>query len=370
MIDRGFDYIDTPTVSLKVVDMVIDGIDENQSLTEGERVWQGPSLLNSVFSGLVKSYNRSTKALRLYNYSGNSFTNFNSTLMFTSNSSVNFNVNTSATVTAPDEYPVSTLPNPWFYGNGQAKAVAEFYNGLIKFTGFYINTDGFLSSDKKLQDDKKYHNYSYVIESEKSLSEYESTMKDIVHPIGMSMLARVISKSDLQESVNSSVIVSTSSGINANATVSVSNAYTAVVTGQNTFWNTQATVGDMLSVIDPTSPLRSQMKTIVAVNSDTSLNVESNFVYVGQGKLTTNTSNDLVVISANSNTIGDFLKTGDTVRFNTGNSSSPDIEVYEVLGISGNVVSLNNTANTTNTNLVYFVVPDYTEVPYKISKVS
>jgi hypothetical protein len=121
--------------------MVIDGILESESLSEGERVWQGPSLINSVFSGLVKSYNRSTKALRLYDYSGNSFTNFDSTLMFTSNNSVNFNVNTAATVVAPEEYPVATLPNPWFYGNGRAKAVAEFYNGLIRFTGFYLNTD-------------------------------------------------------------------------------------------------------------------------------------------------------------------------------------------------------------------------------------
>lgn len=370
MIDRGFDYIETPTVSLKVVDMVIDGITESQSLTEGERVWQGPSLLNSVFSGLVKSYNRSTKALRLYNFSGNSFTNFNSTLMFTSNNAVNFNVNTSATVVAPDAYPVATLPNPWFYGNGQAKAVAEFYNGLIKFTGFYLNTDGFLSADKKLQDDKRYHNYSYIIESEKSLSEYESTMRDIVHPIGMSMLAKVVSLGNLLESINAVSVVSTSAGINANATISVSNSANIVVTGQNTYFTVDAAIGDLLSVIDTTSPLRSQGKLIVAIDSDTSLNVESNFIYVGQGKITTNSGNDLVVISANSNTVGDFLKTGDTVRFNTGNSSAPDIENYAIVGISGNTLTLNNTANTSNTNLVYFVVPVYTEVTYEISKVS
>ena len=366
MIDRGFDYIDTPIVSLKVVDMVIDGITESQSLVEGERVWQGASLLNSVFSGLVKSYNRSTKALRLYNFSGNSYTNFNSTLMFTSNNSVNFNVNTAATVVAPEAYPVATLPNPWFYGNGQAKAVAEFYNGLIRFTGFYLNTDGFLSSDKKLQDDKRYHNYSYVIESEKSLSEYENTMKDIVHPIGMSLLAKVVSKSDLLEDVVSVSIVSTSFAINANATVSVSNSANAVVTGQNTYFLTDATVGGMFSVIDATSPLRSQAKTIIAVDSNTSLNVESNFIYVGQGKIATNGGNNQIVISGNSNSVSDFLKTSDVLRMNVNNT----VIDRSVSGISGNTLTLNTTVSTTNTNIVYLVVPVYTEVEYKISQVS
>ncbi len=45
----------------------------------------------------------------------------------------------------------------------RAKATAVFENGLIRYPGIYLNNDGQPSSDQKLQDDKKYHNYSYVI---------------------------------------------------------------------------------------------------------------------------------------------------------------------------------------------------------------
>ena len=370
VVSRGFDYISTPNVSLKVVDIVIDGIADLEDLSEGERVFQGATLETAIFQGIVKDYNRSTKALRLYNYSGNSFTNFNSTLIFTSEGGVKFNVNTSATVSPPAEYTSQVgLANPHFYGNGKAKGIAEFFNGLIKFTGFYLNSDGFLSSDKKLQDANVYHNYSYIIESESSLADYENTMKDIVHPIGMTMLSRTISKSELDEVIRNELTISTSSGYAG--TISVANSYNTEVTGSGTDFAANAVVGDLLVYEDSTHVLRSFAKTITTVDDADTMNVESNFLYVGQGRVTTNTGNDIVIISANSNTIGDFLKTGDTIRFNTGNSTAPDIETYEVTVGSGNTLTLNNNANTSNTNLVYFVVPDYTSaVDYKIIKVT
>jgi hypothetical protein len=70
------------------------------------------------------------------------------------------------------------------YGNGLAIANAEFLNGLINYDGYYLNTDGFLSSDKKLQDSRKYQNFSYVVSTEKSLKEYKSMLLDLVHPAG------------------------------------------------------------------------------------------------------------------------------------------------------------------------------------------
>lgn len=366
MVSRGFDYIETPNVSFKVVDIVIDGIDDLESLPEGERVFQGATLETASFQGIIKDYNRSTKLLRLYNYSGNSFTNFNSTLIFTSEGGVNFNVNTAATVTAPEGYAVSTLPNPWFYGNGKARGYAEFYNGLIKYTGFYLNTDGFLSSDKKLQDDKVYHNYSYVIESEKSLAEYQNSMKDIVHPIGTVMLGRTISKSELKENMTSTGVVYSVPAVNANATISVSNSYSVTITGANSLFNVTANVGDMVSYIDANNSLRSFTKLVTVVNSASSLNVESNFIYIGQGRIVTNAGNNIVYVSGNTNAVSDFIATGDVIRFNVGN-----VELYSVTVGTGNTLTLNNTANTSNTNLVYQVVPDYTgELAYEITKVT
>jgi hypothetical protein len=278
-------------------------------------------------------------------------------------------VKTTANVTAPASYPAEVratgLPNPWFYGNGQAKGYAEFFNGLIKFNGFYLNTDGFLSSDKVTQDAKTYHNYSYVLESEKSLSDYENTMKDIVHPVGMSMLGRTITFSDMASKTNAELVISTIPFTNANALMTVSNSYNVVVTGTLTYWATDAAANDILMVVDPVHPLRSQAKIIKIVTNNTSLNVESNFIYVGQGRLQTNASNNLVVVSGNANLVSDFLQTNDVLRMNVNNT----IITRAVTGISGNVLTLNTTISTSNTGVLYHVVPVYTSVDYEIIKV-
>lgn len=373
MISRGFDYIDEPLVSFKVMDMIITGILESESLSEGERVYQGATLETATFQGIVKSYNRSTRLLRLFNYSGNSFGNFNKSLQFTSEGGVQFYVDQTAKVPAPSAYPAEVravgLDNPWFYGNGKAKGYAEFYQGLIKFTGFYLNTDGFLSSDKKLQDSRQYHNYSYVIESEKSLSEYENTMKDIVHPIGMVMLSRVISRSNLRETVVSEGDVSTIPAIVPSSTVSVGNSENVVVTGTLTeFANTYyAEVGDLLWIKDSITPGRSQIKEITAIDSDTSLNVSSNFIFVGDGRLTTNGGNNIVIVTSNTEIIGATIQADDVLRMNVNNTVIDRL----VTGISGNNITLNTTIGTSNTGVLYLVIPDFTgNYDYEIIKVT
>lgn len=370
MVYRGAGYTITPIISLKVVDMIINGIDDNESINEGDRVYQGDTLATASFQGIVKSYNRNTNLLRLFNYSGNSYENFEPSLEFTSTRGVLFTVNTAATVPAPDAYPeaikATGLPNPWFYGNGKAKGIADFYNGLIKFNGFYVNTDGFLSSDKKIQDKNTYHNYSYVVESEKMLADYSSTLRDIIHPAGMAMLGRTISKSELSEEIVSDSDVIIVPSINIDSTVTVANSYGITVIGANSEFDTIATPGDMILVMDDVHPLRSAAKVILTVDSESSMWVESNFVYVGQGKISTNAGNNIVHISGNTNAISDFIATGDNIRINVGN-----VEIYQVTAVAANTLSINNAANTTNTELVYHVVPDYTtDMEYKIIKVS
>jgi hypothetical protein len=369
MISRGFDYIETPNVSFKVVDMVISGISDSESLPEGTRVYQGASLETAIFQGIIKSYNRSTKLLRLYNYSGNSFSNFNETLPLTSEDSVTFTINTSANVPAPSLYPstvVATgLPNPWFYGNGKAKGYAEFFNGLIKFNGFYLNTDGFLSADKKIQDGHLYHNFSYIIETEKSLRDYENVMKDVVHPAGTIMFGYLISKSDQSGLLNPTAHTSVNPAVQTGSTITIANSKNVVITGTSTLFNSQANVGDMIWLKDYDNELRSFVKTIVARNSNTSLNVDSNFLYVGQGKLATNGGNNLVIVSSNSNVISDFIQTSDKLRMNVNNTVIEKL----VTGISGNTITLNSSISTSNTSVVYLVVPDYTaNYAYEIIK--
>jgi hypothetical protein len=113
--------------------------------------------------------------------------------------------------------------------------------------------------------------------------------------------------------------------------------------------------------------LRSFAKIIrfVAANGN-SLNVESNFIYVGQGKLRTNGGNNIVVISGNVNAVSDFIQTSDVLQMNVNNT----VIHRSVSGLSGNNLTLNTTIGTTNTNVVYLVKPVYTDLAYEIIKVT
>lgn len=62
------------------------------------------------------------------------------------------------------------------------------YGYLFNKPGVYQNNDGKLSSTEILQDNFRYQMHSYVIRTEASLHEYESTLKDLVHPSGKKVL--------------------------------------------------------------------------------------------------------------------------------------------------------------------------------------
>ena len=164
--NRGSGYVATPNVSLRVKDIVITS--PAGLISEGDYVYQGtaPTSGGFTFYATVDSYNSTSSILRIYDYIGNLSTSSN--LRFAS-----FNTQITSVTS---------------YGNGQARANAEFLNGLLKSNGYFLNTDGFLSADKKLQDSDKYHNFSYVVIAEKSLETYRQALLDILHPSGMKLI--------------------------------------------------------------------------------------------------------------------------------------------------------------------------------------
>lgn len=65
-------------------------------------------------------------------------------------------------------------------------ATIEFKLGTINtYTGFYENTDGFLSNQSKLEDNFFYQIFSYVIKSRVSRDLYIDLMEKILHPAGL-----------------------------------------------------------------------------------------------------------------------------------------------------------------------------------------
>lgn len=351
LVYRGYDYTTTPNVSLKVVDTIIQPIAEIDNFVEGEYVYQGASLATSTFRANVKQYVRTTNLLRLFNYSGT----LNPALSITSANSVVAQVNTSATVPAPGQYPAAViatgLPNPMYYGDGRARANAAFANGLIEFNGFYINTDGFPSSDKRLQDGDLYHNFSYIVQSEKNLVDFETPLRNIIHPAGMDLTAKTILRTELEEgrTSTSNVNLIKPKDVGAlTATVTIADSSSNVVTGTDTsFENVQAkaNVGDLFMIVDTSSQLRTQSKIISAVNDDTELEVYGDFIYVGQGKLSTNATTG-AKISGNVNAISDFIIVGDKIKVNVTN-----VQITGIVNVSGTLVA----GNSTGSNATYFI---------------
>jgi hypothetical protein len=165
---RGAGYASTPNVSLKVADISISAINDGiKPFTEQQIVYQG-TFSSPSFIAKVDKYIPGTNTLRVYDYGGVVDNSANLTIT-ASNIHASYNVDVVSNTT---------------YGDGLAKATVDFFDGLIKYNGHFLNTDGFLSSDKKLQDGYKYHNFSYVVISKQSLQDYRKTLLDVLHPTG------------------------------------------------------------------------------------------------------------------------------------------------------------------------------------------
>lgn len=67
-------------------------------------------------------------------------------------------------------------------------AELRFEVGTVnRYSGFYENTDGFLSDSNKLQDNFYYQVFSYVISSQVQNAEYEALVNRVLHPAGTVM---------------------------------------------------------------------------------------------------------------------------------------------------------------------------------------
>ena len=394
---RGYDYIATPNTSLKIVDAIINSVPEANTFTETEFIYQGASLATSTFRANIKSYNANTGLLRLYNFSGA----INKTIDLITSNGVYCNVNTSANVPAPSQYPSTViatgLPNPMYYGNGRAKANAQFANGLIEFNGFFLNTDGFVSADKVLQDDTIYHNFSYVIQSEKNLLDFETPIKNIVHPSGLELISKTVVKNEKSAEIPVYANVDLIMPGNGTSNIQISNSYSNVVIGNSTLFmpnvgsinysNTRVNVGDLLIVLDST---RLPISRIVSnVISNTQLEVYGDFIYVGQGLAKSNVQ--FTTLTGTANTTSDSTEiVGTGTSFNTqlaaNNLIKVNNEIREVITVTNaqhlvvnanlnytsTAQSIYKLANTTlvvygNTNGVYEMVQAGDNVSFNIA---
>ena len=365
ILNRGFEYANTPLTSLKVVDILTDNLASGQLVLSGDSVWQG-GVTNAAatFRGTVDDSYRSDASntvIRVFNYSG-SINTSEPIRVATSSGNLTLNLSTAnATISFNDINDAVERKYPHFYGDGLAKANTEFLRGLIKYGGFYLNTDGFLSADKKIQDSDYYHNFSYEISSEKSLNDYTETVNRVAHPAGMQLLSKYLLKNITQDPVTIAANVYSSN------TLQTTNANTShssnVFFGNNSNFTLNANIGDLIVInTTETASLKQYTRVVANVVNANVIWLESAIGGIGDGRLRTTNGNANVIVFANSSAVTESLEAGDNISFNVSNTT---YDRYVISTPTSNVVLL-NAAVTASGNVVYKKNPTYNVVSYKI----
>lgn len=300
----GYDYVEAPTVSLRNADIILNSVTEGQLFVSNTSIYQGTSNISSSFSATVDSYNSGTTTLRIFNYRGV----FDATKAIKSDD---------GTVTA-------NVTSSLFYGDGNAKATANFENGLIRYPGIYLNTDGQISADKKLQDGEKYHNFSYIIKSQTDYSKFKKPLNDIVHPVGTkTFITKIDDNEEMLTQVNTSAFITITSLAD---TYNIANGSNKIIT-TNTSANLQATVnvGDLILLSNVHRRLQNTVNVVSGSN--------------------------ILFGAANSVNFINDLQDGDTIYLSTGNT----VTIKEVTNSSFAILdtTINVTSTSATVNLVY-----------------
>lgn len=321
IVSYGYDYVSAPIISLRNADLIVSNVTQGQLFVSNTVIYQGISANVTTFSAKIDSYDRETNTLRIFNYKGS--------------------LNTALQITSDTDPPVSAnVDTVVYYGDGKARATATFENGLIRYPGIYLNTDGQPSSDKKFQDDKKYHNYSYLINTQNDYSKFKKTLNEVVHPLGMKTFVNRINENYEKASNTNISIIQLRTTTLANTFNIVNNSNLIVSTGTSANLLPIVNVGDTLIIKTLKKTLTGTVN--VSTSSNTVLGNGTNFIndlYDGAiiNLSTGNTETILQVSNANSfitqNTIG--------VTANDALINLIFDEVLVVSSVSSNTITLN-----------------------------
>jgi hypothetical protein len=304
----GYDYVSAPIISLRNADLLLSNVTEGQLFVSNTIVYQGTSNTNFTFRAFVDKYDDATLTLRVFNYIG------------TLNRDLIIKYDSESVIEAVTANVVTSV----FYGDGNARATAKFENGLIRYPGIYLNTDGQASADKRLQDGIKYHNFSYVIKSSTDYVKFKKPLNDIVHPLGTKTFTFRMDDNDENIAIANTVI------------------YTIIDDLPNTY-----------NVIFNTTEI---VSTSVTANLVSIVNVGDVIIIDSVRRGIPNTVNvvsgsNVMFGDANSVNFINDLQDGDTILLSTGNTAT----VREIVNVSHAILSttINVTSTTATINVIY-----------------
>ena len=73
---------------------------------------------------------------------------------------------------------------------------------LAEYPGRYLNEDGHLSSNKKLQDNFFYQDYSYVVKAGLAIDSWRDLVKKVLHPAGLALFGEIEVISNIDTSIS------------------------------------------------------------------------------------------------------------------------------------------------------------------------
>ena len=338
----GYDYVSAPIISLRNMDMQLSNVTEGQLFVSNTRVYQGTSNTNWSFIAYVDKFvqaSSNTGFIRLFNYKGT--------------------IDENATLKSEDLDPYITadvVPGTVvIYGDGRAKATARFENGLIRYPGIYLNDDGHLSSNKYLQGKNRYHNFSYVINTETDYSQFKKPLSDLVHPIGAkSLINRIIRSEDVVEyQSNNQIITLKQFGDTFNI---VYNKNTAVSTNSTANLLSSINIGDVIiftgvyKAIQNTASVISSSNVVFGANCNFINDINDGDILFLANTLNA-AQNTLATVNYVSNSTYLFAEENIGITANVSINVFFD-EVKTVTGVTANTLTLDSTIISSNANYV------------------
>lgn len=81
-------------------------------------------------------------------------------------------------------------------------------SAICQSEGYYLNSDGRIGTNKVLQDNHYYQDYSYVLKTEVVVDEYRDALRRLIHPVGTAMFGQILIKRCARDDVfNSSALI-------------------------------------------------------------------------------------------------------------------------------------------------------------------
>jgi hypothetical protein len=91
--------------------------------------------------------------------------------------------------------------------NDLVPAATAIVGAFCEYEGYYADNNGHLSSNKVLQDNRYYQDFSYVIRSELAIRQYRDAVKNLLHPAGFAFFGLVEIKRCAEANLSNSVSV-------------------------------------------------------------------------------------------------------------------------------------------------------------------